>query len=290
MNQWEDYDYLSTYAESGHSFTIYDAEEELAKEERERDKEIIYVYPKERKQEKTISEQQLSEIERNLKESREMREKAKRLRDEAQQEKNEAERLKREHKKTLDRHMKKVSKQLEIVENDNKQLRESLTSSNEKLAQARDELKIYESMKHTMPNGDVVILENEIVAKLKAESAKLIEENAKLKAENSKIKAENAAKPRKTFQPAITETKRRTRGWRRLKEAALEAVKEKQQIKELNKRAAELRHKKTNELKEQAIQEYKESGLSKNQFTKQYAAKYHVSEATMRKNWLQGID
>ena len=69
----------------------------------------------------------------------------------------------------------------------------------------------------------------------------------------------------------------------------MEAAKEKQRIKESNKRAAELRHKKTNELKKQAIQEYKGSGLSKNQFAEQYADKYHVSEATMRKNWLQGI-
>ena len=74
-----------------------------------------------------------------------------------------------------------------------------------------------------------------------------------------------------------------------LKKAALEAIKEKQSVRDANRRAAETRHAKTNALKEQAIQEYKNSGLSKNEFSRRMAEKYHVSLTTMRKNWLQGI-
>ncbi|MFC3875579.1 hypothetical protein, partial [Neisseria musculi] len=198
-----------------------------------------------------------------------MHKKAKRLRDEAQKEKDKAERLKREHKKTLEQHIKRASKQVQIVENDNKQLRESLANSKLELARAKNELKIYESMKHHTPSGDVVILENEIIAKLKAENAK----------------------PKKTYKPPMVEIERKGReiARRDLQRAALEAAKEKQLIKESNRKAALARHAKTNKLKAQAIREYKDSGLSKNQFAKQAASRFYVSESTMRKNWLQGV-
>lgn len=55
------------------------------------------------------------------------------------------------------------------------------------------------------------------------------------------------------------------------------------------KNAADKRHEPTRKRKEQAIQEYKNSRLSKNEFAAKFAEKYHVAESTMRKNWLQGV-
>lgn len=60
-------------------------------------------------------------------------------------------------------------------------------------------------------------------------------------------------------------------------------------IQTIAKKAAQSRHAPIKARKEQAIQEYKNSGLSKNEFAAKFAEKYHVAESTMRKNWLQGV-
>lgn len=66
---------------------------------------------------------------------------------------------------------------------------------------------------------------------------------------------------------------------------------------EIGRKAVNARHKKTNELKEQAIREYKNESaryteqnirLSKNHFARQFALKHNLSFETVRNNWLKG--
>lgn len=58
------------------------------------------------------------------------------------------------------------------------------------------------------------------------------------------------------------------------------------------RKMAKKRHLKNNEIKEAILQEWSLNAgkISKNQFAKKMAAKYHISEITIRKNWLQGLD
>ncbi|MDO9759323.1 hypothetical protein Q7539_10950 [Glaesserella parasuis] len=66
---------------------------------------------------------------------------------------------------------------------------------------------------------------------------------------------------------------------------------------EIGRKAVNARHKKTNELKKQAITEYKAESvrykdqnmrLSKNHFARQFALKHNLSFDTVRNNWLKG--
>lgn len=64
-------------------------------------------------------------------------------------------------------------------------------------------------------------------------------------------------------------------------------------------KAAKAKHKESNEIKSKVLDEYKQEkikyealgkALSKNRFAKKMAEKYNINEATVRKNWLQGIE
>ncbi|SSY70122.1 hypothetical protein [Alysiella crassa] len=61
--------------------------------------------------------------------------------------------------------------------------------------------------------------------------------------------------------------------------------------KERYSRAADIRHEKTRQMKDQAIQDFKTehtaNQISRNEFAERYAKKYFVSQKTLRK-WLQG--